>query len=69
MLTLLARADDHILCHRVPVASQEVNQVPSWIDMMLYGLAPLAVATLLALRSCSEPTLRNAVELTHDPQS
>jgi hypothetical protein len=27
---------------------QEVNQVLVWIDMMLYGLAPRAVATLLA---------------------
>ena len=28
---------------------QEMNQVPTWLDMMLYGFAPLAAATLLAL--------------------
>src|SRR6266498_2028949 len=27
---------------------QEMNQVPTWLDMMLYGFAPLAAATLLA---------------------
>jgi uncharacterized protein len=27
---------------------QEMNQVPTWFDMMLYGFAPLAAATLLA---------------------
>ena len=27
---------------------QEMNQVPTWLDMMLYGFAPLAGATLLA---------------------
>jgi uncharacterized protein len=28
---------------------QEMNQVPTWLDLMLYGFAPLAAATLLAL--------------------
>ena len=27
---------------------QEMNQVPTWLDLMLYGFAPLAAATLLA---------------------
>ena len=27
---------------------REMNQVPTWIDLMLYGFAPVAVATLLA---------------------
>ncbi|HEV2473724.1 MAG TPA: hypothetical protein VGS41_13700 [Chthonomonadales bacterium] len=27
---------------------QEMNQVPTWLDLMLYGFAPLAGATLLA---------------------
>ena len=26
---------------------REMNQVPTWIDLMLYGFAPLAAATLL----------------------
>ena len=27
---------------------QEMNQVPTWIDLMLYGFAPLAAATVVA---------------------